>query len=179
MTDPLFNQKTSLPYAGTTGSRAVGASADRARIEAADGTAAYKQNKILQLLAQAGPSGMTCAELEADRYGLGHHGQVSSQLSALHKDNRVASLMWVKRPDTAKGSHVYVLPEFVLGRIERPHGSTTRKAPERSAAALTEQDRSLLTSATASLARYGRASTMPVRTENFAALLALVERLAK
>ena len=185
MSDPLFGTPpTATPYAGTTGHSGSDTSRERAVREASDGTASFRQSRILQLLGNAGPTGMTVVELRASRYGLGHHGTVSGALSSMHAEGLIAAL----RHDRRGGAGVYVRPEHVLGRIVRPFNPN--KATQESASAtnepkapaiksLTPAERTLLANAQASVQRYGRAQTMPVRTQNLVALLALVERLAK
>lgn len=113
---PMFAPvKASLPYAGTAGSSGSTASGEMAEREAADGTMADRQARILQALALAGPMGRTVVDLRDG--GANHHGKTSSALTSLHKDGRIARL--VEKRDR---SSVYVLPEHVEGRAHVPPG---------------------------------------------------------
>lgn len=124
MTDPLFDRSaTSAAYRGSTGSAGSATSAARAEREVEDGSAGRRQATILNLLAEAGPLGMTVVELRSPRYGLGHHGQVSSALTNLHIDGKVASLKY----ETRGRAGVYVLPEHVMSRIVRPYESNAAR----------------------------------------------------
>lgn len=173
MTDPLFApKKVAAPYAGTTGHSGSDTSKERAVRETGDGTAGERQARIRQLLAAAGPTGMTVVELRADRYGLGHHGSVSQALSVMHQEGMIAAL----KHDRRAGAGVYVLPEYVMGRIVRPFVSNADRRERRTTLSVSE--RVLIDTAKTSLQRFGRADTIPVRTQNLAALVALVERLA-
>lgn len=112
--DPAFGTRTSTPYAGTTGHAGTGASSERAYREAADGTATARQATIVALLSDAGPVGMTWAEI-GRRTGE-HHGQVSGALSSMHKEGRVA----VVKGERRDRSGVYVLPTHLNGRDTVP-----------------------------------------------------------
>lgn len=114
-----------LPYPEPDGTHTGGwsgsdASHDRARREAADGTAAARQAQAAALVTAAGYVGATWKEL-ADRTNW-HHGQVSGALSNLHKAGRIARLT-----DTRGRCSVYVAPEFVDGRDTKPQG---RRKPD-------------------------------------------------
>jgi hypothetical protein len=115
----LFGDRTSLPYDGTTGHAREGASAQRAHREAADGTAADRQNRIIALLSDAGPIGMTADEL-ARRNVAPHRSAVSAHTSSLHKAGRIACLR--ERRD---GAGIYVLPQNVNGRVTREFAGRT------------------------------------------------------
>lgn len=89
-----------LPYAGTEGFVARPASAERARRNAADGTAQDRQQQVLAHLASH-RDGLTWVEVgEALQL---HHGQVSSTLSVLHKSGQVFQLR-----NRRRRSHPYV-----------------------------------------------------------------------
>lgn len=141
--DPMFSTtKTALPYRSaddtpTTGGSGSSASHDRAAREAADGTAARRQARILALLAEAGPMGLTVAEVR-EQTGQ-HHGQASGALSSMHKDGLIRAL----KLDRRGGCSVYVLPVNVLGRIVRPFRS---QATEKEVAVPVEVARPRLTS---------------------------------
>jgi len=89
-----------LPYAGTEGFVSRPASAERARRNAADGTAQDRQQQVLAHLANH-RYGLTWVEVGADLQL--HHGQVSSTLSVLHKSGKVFQLR-----GTRGRSHPYV-----------------------------------------------------------------------
>jgi hypothetical protein len=97
----------------TGGGSGSATSRERAVREAGDGTLAARQAQMLDLLADAGPVGLTWKEI-GDRTGQ-HHGQVSGALSNLHAGNLVACLASVRRNRCA----VYVLPEHVGFRTTR------------------------------------------------------------
>jgi hypothetical protein len=103
-----------LPYGGTSGWSGSEASEDRAERDDADGTTSERQRAVLLLLARAGAPGLTWFELAEIRGW--HHGQASGALSVLHKVGRISRLA-ERRGD----SHVYVLPNYVLGRDESPY----------------------------------------------------------
>lgn len=127
MTDqhPMFaTTKASLKYAGTAGSSGSTASADMAEREATDGTMADRQARILTALGLAGPMGRTVVDLRDGNAN--HHGKMSSALTNLHKDGRIARL--VERRDQAT---IYVLPEHVDGRAVIPPGGNKAVAAKR------------------------------------------------
>lgn len=130
--DPMFASKsgTALPYRGTTGASGSETSRTRAEREAADGTAAQRQRRIVDLLEESGSLGMTWKEI-ADKTGQ-HHGQVSGALSSMHKEGVVAAL----KLDRRNGCGVYVMPNHVVGRITRPFNEN--KARETVAAPVAE-----------------------------------------
>lgn len=118
MTDqhPMFGGKNaSLPYKGTAGSSGSTASQDMAEQEAADGTMADRQARVMAALELAGPIGRTVVDLRDG--GTDHHGKMSSALTTLHKDGRIARL--AERRDR---SSIYVLPQFVGERASVPPG---------------------------------------------------------
>jgi len=83
-----------LPYGGdsepNSGYAGSEASRERARREDADGTTSYRQRRVRLLIEQAGPRGMTWAEV-ARELNL-HHGQASGALSSLHRAGKIARL---------------------------------------------------------------------------------------
>ena len=207
MTDPLFDRSaTSAAYRGSTGSAGSATSAARAEREMEDGSAGRRQATILNLLAEAGPLGMTVVELRSPRYGLGHHGQVSSALTNLHIDGKVASLKY----ETRGRAGVYVLPEHVMSRIVRPYESNAARrdrirdqktqaqgmhaqavamdevaGPAAPAPApkpkpvLTQQEIGLLDRCQAGYNRSVNLPVVTVRTESLGGLLAIIDRLAR
>lgn len=207
MTDPLFDRSaTSAAYRGSTGSAGSATSAARAEREVEDGSAGRRQATILNLLAEAGPLGMTVVELRSPRYGLGHHGQVSSALTNLHIDGKVASLKY----ETRGRAGVYVLPEHVMSRIVRPYESNAARrdrirdqkthaqgmrpqavvmdevaGPAAPAPApkpkpvLTQQEIGLLDRCQAGYNRSANLPVVTVRTESLGGLLAIIDRLAR
>lgn len=113
---------TVLPYAGTSGWS--GTDTSRARAEHADssGSTGANQRLALDLLADAKEHGLTVAELRTEP-GL-HHGSASGALSLLHKAGMIARL------EQSRGRcKVYVLPEYVQGRVTEPHGGSRRSCP--------------------------------------------------
>lgn len=118
--DPMFaRSKPALPYDGTAGFAAGSEeSRNQARREAEDGTAAARQQRVLDALGSVGPNGMTIAYFRDNLARPGeHHGKISSTFSSLHKAGRIARL---KQED--KGSALYVLPQFVGKRDTAPQG---------------------------------------------------------
>lgn len=114
-----------LPYREADGTATQGhsgsdTSRDRAVREAADGTAAKRQQKVLAIMRMTVGYGVTVTELR-DTTGW-HHGQASATLSSLHKGG-VIDRLEVKR----NRCHVYVLPEHVNERPTQPHG---RRKPD-------------------------------------------------
>ena len=97
------------PYNGTSGWSGSESSAERARVQDADGTTGKRQMAALTYLASRGRHGSTWKEL-ADALGL-HHGSASGVLSVLHLTEHIARLK-----ETRNRCKVYVLPEFVDNR---------------------------------------------------------------
>lgn len=110
MTDDF---EASLPYAGTGGFANVDTSREQAYKDATDGVTGAHQKYVLILALQAGAKGVTVAEARESKGGL-HHGKISSALSCLHQDGRLAALR-----ERRGGCGVYVLPEFVGEREVR------------------------------------------------------------
>jgi hypothetical protein len=110
-----------LPYNGTAGYSAEGTSRAAAERDADDGTATARQTRILQMLDEAGPLGLTSREV-SEATGE-HHGRASGTLSNLHKEGLVAALATGEHlPNNSRnGFGVYVLPQNVLGRLTRTH----------------------------------------------------------
>lgn len=130
-----------LPYPETDGSRTAGwsgsdASRERARDEAANGTAAQRAATVLHLLERKGFNGMTVAELRTITGW--HHGQASAALSNAHKAGRIERLAEKRRR-----CHVYVHPDHVGLRETQPHGRrrATEPPPEVDVAAIRAEGR--------------------------------------
>lgn len=68
-----------------------------------------------ELVRTTGDQGLTVKEFR-QATGL-HHGVASALLSHLHKSGAVARLS-----ETRARCHVYVAPEYILGRDTQPHG---------------------------------------------------------
>lgn len=120
--------ETSLPYPEPDGTRTAGwsgseTSKERAVTEAQNGAARRRQAEVLGYAAVMGRTGVTVADLR-DITDL-HHGQVSSTLSVLHKEGRLARL--TEKRDRCQ---VYVLPEHVDGREEAPRRARTSEADQ-------------------------------------------------
>lgn len=111
-----------LPYAGTSGFSGSDTSELRARSRDRDGSTAKLQKDILEHLATRGAEGATWNEL-GDELGL-HHGTVSGGLSVLHKAGIIARL--VERRGKSK---VYVLPQYVQGRMTELQGRRASRTP--------------------------------------------------
>jgi hypothetical protein len=179
--DPIFTSKnsTALPYAGTTGASGSATSRERAENEAADGTAAARQRRIIDLLGESGGLGMTWREI-SDKTGQ-HHGQVSGALSSMHKAGEVVAL----RHDRRNGCGVYVLPGNVLGRITRPFNENKAKANGTEAPApivaprprLTGDEKVLIEKITKGMANSSDQPFIRVKPDSMRTLLRALERL--
>jgi len=119
----------SLPYVGTEGFAGSETSKQAALDAVIHGTASKRQRYILILAGRAKERGITVAEL---RDASLHHGRVSGALSVLHKTGKLARLT-----DTRGRCKVYVLPEYVDGRITEPHGVVHKADKETLEAAAT------------------------------------------
>lgn len=144
------------PYDGGTSSGHSGTdtSAARAQREDTDGTTKRRQQRVLDMLGQAGTQGVTVKVLrEATGW---HHGQASAALSNLHQGGLIARLVEVR--DRCK---VYTLPTFVADRDTEPHGVRQSKAKGRKT-----QGQVTLTAREADALRrlFSRASTEAVST---------------
>jgi hypothetical protein len=113
-----------LPYAETSGHGGNGASKARAEREDADGTTTARQREALAYLDGAAEWGVTWKELGDSLKW--HAGQSSGCLSVLHKEGVIARLA-----NKRLKCSVYVLPQYVLGREESPHGSHRPKLCDR------------------------------------------------
>lgn len=115
----------------------------RALSEDASGVTAQRQDAVRRYVTAAGYYGKTVKEVR-DHLGL-HHGQVSSALSVLHKEGRLARLT-----ETRDRCAVYVYPTFVQGRETASHG---RSRPSEPVQTLNEHERLVLDRAKESLAQ--------------------------
>ena len=180
--NPIFQTtRTALPYRSpdgtpTIGSSAPGTSKERADRETVTGRASQRQTTILQMLAEAGPVGLTYAEI-ADKTGW-RGGTVTGALSVMHKEKMVAALKTEGIPSNSRnGCGIYVLPAHVLGRITRPFKSNGRVIEERA-----PQNRSHLTENEKSLIRTIRSgmnadSVVRLRATTLKGLLDALDRL--
>ncbi len=126
--DPMFKSPAlAAPYAGTTGFVPVEQSRQAAERDAKSGLASARQASILGMLKDAGDLGLTSAEIE-NKSGMGH-GKVSGALSSMHKEGLIVALKFVRRNNCG----VYVMPENVVGRIERPFVSLADSKADRPA----------------------------------------------
>lgn len=98
-----------LAYNNSSGHSGSDTSEARANYLDRSGKTLTNQERILDLLLHSEYEGMTNAEFKLIT-GM-DHSPSSSSFSNLHKDGRIARLSEVRR-----GSHPYVLPEFVAGR---------------------------------------------------------------
>lgn len=103
----------------TAGHTTTDTSRDRAIRERADGTLSVRLSKTLGWTAAMGSHGVTWKDL-ADISGW-HHGQASAALTNLHIEGRIVRLA-AKR----NRCHIYVLPEFVMGRDTLPYTPQTK-----------------------------------------------------
>jgi hypothetical protein len=116
-----MSEQPALPYGtpATQGWSGSDTSRERAEREAAEGTAAERQQWVRTRLHTNGYFGLTVKELrEATGW---HHGQASSVLSVMHKEGQIARLK-ERRSKCA----VYVYPAFVDGRPTAKHAANKK-----------------------------------------------------
>lgn len=113
----------SLPYNGSSGWSGTNTSKDRADHADSSGDTKRRQNETIGHLFLTRNVGLTWREL-ADMTGW-HHGQASGVLSVLHKNRRIARLL--EKRDRCR---VYVLPEYVAGRITDAQGRKPKRTYE-------------------------------------------------
>ena len=108
---------TDDPYrdGGTRGSSGGGASADAALADLVKGVTNAAQKYVVIMAQQAGERGVTVAELR-EKTGNLHHGRVSSATTKMHIAGKL-----VRLEQRRGNSHIYVTPEFVADRVERPY----------------------------------------------------------
>lgn len=99
----------------TSGWSGTDTSHERAQSADAGGVTRIRQIQTLNCAVAAGLHGVTVKDLR-ETTGL-HHGQASSILSVLHKEERLLRL--TERRDRC---HVYIHPRFQNGRETQPHG---------------------------------------------------------
>lgn len=109
-----MSDDTSTPY-GDAGYGQRDEQRDNYRHDLVTGVTNVAQRLTLILASQAGAKGITIAELRESKGAL-HHGKMSSALTALHIEGRLAALK--TRRDRCG---VYVLPEHVKGRETRAY----------------------------------------------------------
>lgn len=110
---------TSATYAGTTGHSGT----DTSRAQAEPHKHARVQDLVLLYIGSRGQVGATIADLRA-QFDYLHHGSLSSALTNLHRDGRLARLV-----DKRDRCHIYVLPVDVGDRpVEQPTASAYRGA---------------------------------------------------
>lgn len=174
LSDPMFNRKaTALPYAGTTGHSGSDTSRERAEREAAGGAAAYRQGRILDMLANAGTIGLTYIEI-ADKLGK-RGGAVTGALSSMHKAGQIAALKYDRR----NGCGVYVLPEHVISRITRPHNENKPQAVAAPRKEILPDVVRLMAACEAALAQSSDQPFVRVKPNTMRTLLAELRRLAR
>lgn len=106
---------TYLPYAGTSGWSGSDTSMDRAAEADTSGKTAKRQAEVVRALESSGIAGLTWTELQ--QIVPLHHGTLSGALSVLHKEGVIARLA-----ERRKRCKVYVMPQFVNGRLTETHG---------------------------------------------------------
>jgi predicted HTH transcriptional regulator len=99
-----------LPYAGTSGYSGTDTSKERAVSQDKSGKTAALQKKVIAILEENKSFGATWQEC-ANWLEM-HHGTISGALSVLHKTGYISRLK-----DKRNGCKVYVLPNYVNGRI--------------------------------------------------------------
>ena len=104
-----------LPYNGSSGWSGTDTSHERASESDSSGKTALRQEQARVAIANSGFSGLTWIELQ--RILPLHHGTISGVLSVLHKEGVICRLS--EKRDRCK---VYVLPEFVGGRVTEEQG---------------------------------------------------------
>lgn len=138
MTDvhPMFAKSRNIgPYGGLTAPGGSEASRDANQEDIESGKISDMMVTALGHLRNAGPFGLTWAEL-GEKEGW-HHGRVTSVLSNLHRKGIVTAL---RKADPERGrSSIYVLPEFTEGRDTRKYRGT--KASKALAAVGPQADR--------------------------------------
>jgi hypothetical protein len=106
----------SLTYAGTSGWSGSDASRERAHRDDKSGRTAGVQHEVLATALRHGSVGVTIAELR-DYFPQHHHGSLSSALTNLHRDGRLARLV-----EQRNRCSIYVVPDAVNGRETRAAG---------------------------------------------------------
>lgn len=86
------------------------------------GIQSKKQRYFLVAIAQSGEDGLTVGELREKHGARYHHGSSSGLLSTLHSRGHIVAL---KHP--RDGQTVYVLPEYLNGREQRPYRRSERE----------------------------------------------------
>ena len=169
-TDDEFGaHKVRKPYGGTTGRGGSAASREATAREDADGTSGARQRRAISLLEEAGPLGLTWAELSAKTSE--HHGKASGVLSVLHKEGVIARLAIGKRARCS----VYVLPQYVEGRAVSPHGGKGL-APQ--SMVIDEAGAALIDRFTEAVAAHpSDKPTFALRTESARALATLLKKI--
>lgn len=97
---------TAATYAGTTGWSGT----DTSRAQAEPAKHARVQDVVMVYIGSRGQVGATIADLR-DQFDYLHHGSLSSALTSLHRDGRLARLV-----DKRDRCHIYVLPVNVADR---------------------------------------------------------------
>lgn len=156
------------PYAGTSGWSGSEASRERAEHDDSTGVTANRQAATLAFLDDKGPHGATWRELAAAHRW--HHGQASGVLSVLHKAGSVVRLANERRNRCS----VYVLPHYAGARDTAPHGGQRKAA----ALVLTAEERDAVDRLRAEWEGVQPVPVMSVLTDDVAAVLVLLDRLA-
>lgn len=117
-----MSQFPELPFDGTSGWSGSDSSEKRARRNDSNGTTTARQKQALAFISQLRTFGITWKEL-SDNTGL-HHGSASGVLSVLHLANRIERLK-----ESRYNCKVYVLPEFVNGRVVEKYGRKKKSCP--------------------------------------------------
>lgn len=112
-----MNELPFLEYNQTSGWSGSETSRERAQRHDSDGTTRDVQKLALTMLAILRHEGITWAEL-ANLANV-HHGTASSALTNLHKAGRITRLA-----ERRGRSQIYVLPEHVAGRDQKPYKPT-------------------------------------------------------
>jgi hypothetical protein len=137
--DPRFDRPT-----GTNRRNAAGSAASRQRGEAeiVSGALSARKARILALLDDAGPMGMTWKEFrDLDPDGFAHQ-KVTSALSNLHQDDLIARL----KGDLTRrnGCSVYIAPAHRHGRLVSAYRTNASKNTEAQRPRLTDDEREIV-----------------------------------
>jgi hypothetical protein len=111
-----MTEQPALTYAGTSGWSGSDASRERVYRDDRSGRTAGVQHEVLSTALRHGSIGVTIAELR-DYFPQHHHGSLSSALTNLHRDGRLARLV-----EQRNRCSIYVVPDAVNGRECRAAG---------------------------------------------------------
>lgn len=112
--------RTLRPYGGTSGWSGSSASRARALEDDRTGRTKDRHERLMRVMERrVAWDGITWFEL-SDYTGW-HHGEASGALTRAHRIGAVERL--VEQRGVGKGSHIYVLPQYLDGRAHTPYRS--------------------------------------------------------